>query len=322
VASVFGINWSGRGWGLFFLFVVTGLVFVIPAVRAWPLSYPIAAIVVLWVVTALITGSANPFMIAVGVDGKLSASKFQFYVWTGTVVFSYTWITAIRALHTPPSLDSITDIPANLMYAMGFSIATLAGAKGITAGLAQSQRISKQQQSPTGDPVDLLATDDGVPDLAKIQMLVWTVIAIVLFIVRVGQTVHQAVSSGVVPNALPDIDTPLMVLMGLGHAAYLGNKLTSSDVPTMTTLDPTTSVAPCSIAISGSNLSGMAIVVCEIDGQVYRGNPINVASDANSISFDLPAAIGTHTLVPGDRVSMRLIVDGVSSANSLTFVAR
>lgn len=266
--------------------------------------------------------NVNPFIIAVGADGKLSASKFQLFAWTGTVVFAYAWIAAARAITGGDFLHALAfdKIPANLLYATGFSVITAAGAKGITTAL-QGQRISKPQQAVTGDPTELLSLDDRrSPDLVKIQMLIWTLIAIVVYVTRVAQLVAQGKL-----DMLPDIDAPLMVLMGLGQAAYLGNKLTSSDVPTLTSLNPATAAVsdlPLNIQVSGSNLSGTAIVQASFKDQMLQSNPTVVAANATLLTFTLPNTIGTHGLGSGDVAAISLIIDGISSANDLSFTIK
>jgi len=47
------------------------------------------ALAAIYWISLLVTGSANPFHIAMGADGRLSTSKFQFFIWTGVVVFAY-----------------------------------------------------------------------------------------------------------------------------------------------------------------------------------------------------------------------------------------
>jgi len=65
----------------------------------------------------------------------------------------------------------------------------------------------------------LLLDDDGAPDLSKIQLVMWTFIGVVIYLAKVG---HQFESD---VRQLPDIDRTLMILMGLGHSAYLGKKI-------------------------------------------------------------------------------------------------
>ena len=114
--------------------------------RIHPFFWGSLALIWYLTVAALVAGRANPLFAVVGEDGRLSASKFQFFLWTGVVVFAYVTLVAERVMLTG-ALKAVEDVPQNLLIAMGFSITTLAGAKGITVSYVNSGRILKR---PTG----------------------------------------------------------------------------------------------------------------------------------------------------------------------------
>jgi hypothetical protein len=64
-------------------------------------------------------------------------------------------------------------------------------------------------------------------------MIAWTLIAIVTYLIAVASRIHTNNVRG-----LPNIDSALMVLMGLGHGAYLGKKLVSQDEAVASALPP------------------------------------------------------------------------------------
>jgi hypothetical protein len=69
----------------------------------------------------------------------------------------------------------------------------------------------------------VLADDDGQPDIGKVQMIGFTFVAVGIF---VATLIHQLASTPVT-TTLPDIDSSLLVLMGISQGGYLGSKLFS-----------------------------------------------------------------------------------------------
>ena len=80
----------------------------------------------------------------------------------------------------------------------------------------------------------IFKSDDGRLDLAKIQLLAWTALALTVFL---GQVLEQ-LRAPQVTSSLPDIDPTLMVLTGLGSATYVGRKLVTSSRPLLLNRSP------------------------------------------------------------------------------------
>ena len=59
-----------------------------------------------------------------GQDGRLSTSKFQWFVWTVVAVGGFSALFAARALRGAPAGD--IGVPANILIALGFSTVTMA----------------------------------------------------------------------------------------------------------------------------------------------------------------------------------------------------
>jgi hypothetical protein len=301
--------------------------------------YAFLALFLFYGVCMSVSGSLYPIDLAIGADGNLSASKFQFLVWNAAVVFSYIWIYAVRySLHAGNELAAVGPIPIphNVLYVMGFSIGTFAAAKAITVSYINAGRLSDDSKSsfagqneagarqnangqkpPDGNG---LATTDGAPDLSKIQMLVWTLIAVALFLIETfhnvfGTSQAAVACSTLLPSnpmqlcqPLPDIDPVLMVLMGLSQAAYLGTKLTLSDAPILTSVTADSDgTNPRMVTVTGKNLSGLVMVLF--------GSAAQATAEAKSdtqVIVPFPAG-----LTPKVQVDVSVIVDGVKSANSL-----
>jgi len=195
----------------------------------------LAALALFWFTVGAAT-KWNPMQLIMGEDGALSTSKFQFLLWTAVVVFSYVTLFAFQAHadHFAP----FASIPTNLLFAMGISAGTAVGAKAIAvnsaasaappaeiAAVAAAIPIAVPPQAVAAVAViapklgGLLVDDDGTADLSKIQLVMWTVIGIVSYLTQVGHYLRSDI------RQLPDIDRALMILMGLGHSAYLGKKI-------------------------------------------------------------------------------------------------
>ncbi len=187
-------------------------------------SFGVAA--ALWLVYGVCC-SWNPMQLVEGADGRPSTSKFQFWLWTIVILPTFCGLYAIRLVAHGPAVDGYW--PRNLLIVMGMSVATTAAAKGITVGYIASDRFIKTggQRIKKSTLTSIMQDDQGFPDLSKVQMLAWTLIAVVIYIAAVVQKFHA------LNWQLPDIDNSLMVLMGLGHGAYSGKKLTSQDVPAL-----------------------------------------------------------------------------------------
>lgn len=278
-----------------------------------PYACGIVVMVILWLTCRVLVGSWNPWKLVIGADGKPSTSKLQWFLWTIVIIFAYTVIFAARV--EKGIYESVSEIPANLLIAMGFSIATMAVSKGVTVAYLASGRITKSKavKGAAAGPGSIIQDDDGFPDLSKIQMLAWTVIAIGTFMVHVAYQVNSAFPQ------LPDIDASIMVLMGLGQGAYLGKRLTTTSVPRLAGLSPGSGKPGSHITLTGFSFDGAAGNLVTLDG-----SPANFDREPGwedgKITFTLPAKQpGGEDWLAGQRVSVGLIVNGQESANKMPF---
>lgn len=183
---------------------------------SWLLSYwvPALVLVVMWLIVSLITGSSNPLKFAIGEDNRYSISKFQLLLWTVAVLFAY--IAVVFARVNDGLVADIPNVPDNVLLALGLSGATSVVAKGIKVNNLRTGRELSTMMVDTGPISTLLTNNDGSLSLHKLQYLVWTFVAIGVFLVSLDQSTRLT---------LPDIDTTLLVLSGIGAGTYLGQKL-------------------------------------------------------------------------------------------------
>jgi hypothetical protein len=183
-----------------------------------------------WLLYKLAAGDWEVWKFIDGTDRRLSTSKFQLFYWTGVVIFGYATIYAALAMQG--DFNGFTDVPQNVLLALGMSSATSVVAKTVTISHIASRRLKKPPNEQGRGLSDLVNDDSGWPDLFKVQMLTWTLLASAIFIAFIAHDLNLIVRTHEKPSTLPDIDTALMILMGLGQGSYLGKKLVSTEMPT------------------------------------------------------------------------------------------
>lgn len=225
-----------------------------------PYALGLAGLAAFWLILFIATRQ-HPWDLIIGEDGQPSTSKFQLILWTGAVVFAYLATYEIRFSHGHP--EGMPDMPQNLLIAMGISVVTSVSAKAIAVNAsnnaAAAAAAAPQQVVATGpsvvtqaagqapvvvtpvtvaptpsaviDQSGLFKDASGSPDLGKIQLMLWTLVAVGIFLSNVFANIHSpgvCTAGGDCKESLPDIGETLMILMGLGHGAYLGKKIAES----------------------------------------------------------------------------------------------
>lgn len=258
----------------------------------------LAVLAVLYLLT-LPSSGPNPWKLVQGADGSPSTSKLQWFLWIIVIIFAYSTLWVLRAKQGDWS--AISQVPVNLLTVLGFSTGTAAAAKGITSGYVQTGRVVKTTQTQqtavqkaaakaAGDdpgkqtaksPGGILQDDSGAPELAKIQMIGFTIVAIGIFLATV---IHQIVSNPVV-TTLPNIDSSLLVLMGISQGGYLGKKLVTSGAPVLYAPNPAKAEAGATVTVPGANLGSSS----SGNQLTLNGFPQATTSwGASSIAFSVP----------------------------------
>ena len=203
---------------------------------------------IFWLISWGITGNPNPFAMAKG-GGKngenenYNASLVQMIVFTMLTVFAYTTVFAARALGEGgsliPTANEWLKVPSNLLILMGISVGTAVASRAIRVQQAATESSSADANGSGADDRSSLTTDSkGKTDLVKIQMLIWTVIAVVVYLTILSRFMVNGCyllkpTGACAPDwgsSLPDIDSAFMVLLGVSQGGYVINKL-SKDSP-------------------------------------------------------------------------------------------
>jgi Leucine-rich repeat (LRR) protein len=241
--------------------------------------------------------------LAEGADKRLSLSKFQFLLWFIALLYSYIVVYIVR--YQAGDVSPINQIPPNLLILTGASAGTMLAAKGITSSQVQNGSISKtpEDESKKTNLTNLVNDDDNISDLSKIQMLSWTFVAIGIYLISALPASVANYRDGLI-----DIDTSLMVLMGLSQGTYLGKKLISTTTPTLTGATPNFGVHDTEVILSGTNLGSSQ------NGSVVTFGSINIQSiewSTTSIKVKVPN-------LKSGAIKISVTINGVTS-NDIPF---
>ncbi|HYW53941.1 MAG TPA: IPT/TIG domain-containing protein [Dongiaceae bacterium] len=141
------------------------------------------------------------------------------------------------------------NFPGSVLLLLGFSVTSLIAAKGIVKGqLASGAAKSDVLDKPDLSLKWLVQTNDGKVDLTRFQVVLWTLVAAGVFIS--DTQLMLALRPPVLQAWLPDVGNALVLLMGLGQAAYIGGKLTISPAPLVHRLSAPTVKADGVTAVS------------------------------------------------------------------------
>jgi hypothetical protein len=274
--------------------------------------FGVGVVVVAVVVTFVVTGG-KPWTVIDGADGRPSTSKFQWTIWTAIVLFAYSAIYFARARNG--SWEALPDVPPNILIVLGFSTTTMVVAKGITTQFVANGRVVK----PAGTQGGLLTDDGGQSDLSKVQLVMWTLLAIGIYLATVVKQVSAVAAGSSVQGSnagLPDIDASLMVLMGLAQGGYLGKKLVTATQPAPTSVSPPRAAAGQVITVAGSGFGALQ----GTSSLTLNDNPVNVSAWSDTkIVFALPRQLPDGTaVVAGITLQIGLLINGQPAGQLLT----
>ena len=308
---------------------------------AWP-PYVWGLLVLLfaWAFSTAISDSLNPFAAGVGDDGKLSLSKTQTLFWTYVVLYAFSAIYAKDAAWCatpgsvcPPPASAASAAPASpsptptptpspaasaavvgatplipisfpesILLLLGFSVTSQIAAAGITRSQLASGTIRKAKSAKPDLSLRWLVLDDGGNvDLTRFQVVLWTVVAAGAFLS------DTQLALGTLPfvTSLPDVGYALVLLMGVGQAAYVGAKLVVSPKATIYRIVPGHAAPGFGATISGSGFGdtqGASVVL-------IGGAPATTTAwSDSSIAFTVPRTQADGTAWPATATTVNVTV--------------
>jgi hypothetical protein len=226
-----------------------------------------------------------------------SLSNLQLYLWLSATLFGYIylfvghiWVQGILSIpdvQLPiPSAPSLS-VTGGLILAVGTTVVSngvnsLIGGKG-----------SGDFRPSWSDFI----TSGGTVAPERVQFLIWTIIAIISYIVVTIYTSPATISS------LPIIPPELLALSGISAAGYLGGKIARGPGPQIKTLSaklPAVGESALTIDFSGSAIAtkGSAFFVADITGtpQGATDIPIQPLIEPGS-AVDSSTGLATHLIL-------------------------
>jgi len=154
-----------------------------------------------------------------------SLARTQFGIWTVIVASTYVYLVICSVCTCGGCFLKIAD-SATALALLGIS----AGTAGLASIIDQSQsEASSAAATPSATPaanprtqnepskgffMDILSDENGV-SIHRFQNLVWTIVAIAVYLTHIDATSCK----------LPELDGTLLALSGISSAAYLGLKM-------------------------------------------------------------------------------------------------
>ena len=184
----------------------------------------------------------------IGEEGTYSLSRLQAVLWA-LVIIAYQISVIFTLLKGKGTLLYYeASFSESSVWLLGLSLSSYIAVKGIMIDKIAKQPSIKNNRSKNPEWCDVLLTDDKL-DFAKLQMLIWTIIAIFAYLsscyyflghllVDTQQNItcmfrhfYEDYASAKIDNKCPELPFvpylpwTFVVLMGLSQGAYVGKKL-------------------------------------------------------------------------------------------------
>lgn len=196
-----------------------------------------------------------------------SLSRAQFVLWTAAIAWGYMFLFLARGL-----VEDIWAFPplSGFIYTFLISLGTLVGAQ------ATSSVKGVKGAGGVHPSVADLVVHGGVFALERVQQILWTLIAIGIFLTTIVKNYANA-------TAMPEIPEELLILMGISSAGYLAGKAARKAGPVIQQVRTAAATPPGGgdenvvLNIAGEHLSRNAVL--RVDGIERPEKPIVIAPD-------------------------------------------
>lgn len=174
--------------------------------------------------TALVRPKGKNFFQSPDPGGTYSVSRFQVWLWTVVIVFSYGYLN----LRVGPEVA----FPDSIWALLGISVASISVATTVAVRKDKEKESEAKAAAPTppatgatpaapppsakvrpGPLTSMLSDPDGHPSIMRLQMFVWTAATVFFFLRQVFAT-----------STMWDVPSSLLILMGISHTGYLLDK--------------------------------------------------------------------------------------------------
>jgi hypothetical protein len=233
-------------------------------------------------------------------DGDYSVSKAQTWLWGAVITYSFVYV----FLRQGPGFS----VPQGVWWLLGISVGSSGTAKFMAvkreaqrnASLASVSATRMETKDWMGKLVSMLSDDDQL-SLMRLQMFFWTLVVAGLFLVHLHRT-----------ETLWDVPVGILVLMGISHAGYLGDKgagqgvsLSYTDLQPKTL--PTAQTQGAQLIIFGQNFAGPDDVDCYLGSTKLKVDPASLPNRL-VVSIPVPLPTGPYDLTLQNRGETATVV--------------
>ncbi len=214
--------------------------------------------------------------------------------------------------------------PNSVLLLLGFSVTSLVAAAGITRSQIATGQIQKHTRKP-GEKPDLsprwlIVDDQGQVDLTRFQVVLWTIAAAGAFISDAQFYLSQ---KQLFIASLPDVGSALVLLMGIGQAAYVGGKLVVTPNARIIRVGPAHAAAGATATVTGSGFGASKAAGSDLlmDGAPVPAANITSWSDG-AIVFTVPdpqPGGAAWPPAPASTTVQLTVANGAAETNAVPF---
>jgi len=207
-----------------------------------------------------------------------SLSRVQFVGWLSVIIWCYLFLYYAHGM-----VDQYWSFPnlGGAVYTFLISLGTLVAAQ------ATARAVGPKGAGEVHPSLANLVVHGGVLALDRVQQLVWTAIAIVIFVRITVATFGTA-------QGLPEIPQQLLILMGLSSAGYLGGKMVRGAGPVIS--EVVARAGSVILTIRGRHFSKDAFVW--LDGQKQPAESLKFTDDLDDPKYakEIELTVATLTI--------------------------
>lgn len=235
-------------------------------------------------------GIAGPI---IGADNRVSTSKTQFALWTVAVAFALAFLLA-RAIWDSTDLATVLGSDRMDQYLVLVGGPFAAGVLAKVAATVKTDNGTLQKSSADAPSASQVFSDDsGDASLIDSQYLIFNIVAMAYFIVRLAQS-----------QVLPEMPDVLLGLTSASAATYIANKAIERNAPIVSAVWPRSCRPGQTIRVSGRNFtagterSDVGKLAVQISGYASTSLRPTLMSSENDLIVDLPRDVpgGTREL--------------------------
>ena len=217
---------AGHTWGLLAIVVAIFLLgwFVPVSARLWA-WLPSLVLLALFISVAGhgITGYWRGALI--DEQNKISLSRLQLAVWTTVVLSAYVTAALGNIAHGAGDPLAIR-IDSQVWILLGISTTSLVGSHLLKSNKSIQGLLLRNTGPGDSSWADLLRGEEtgneGLLDMAKVQLFYFTVIVVFAYAVALGTELSR---NGFPFTEFPSLSSGVLALIGISHAGYLTNKV-------------------------------------------------------------------------------------------------